>query len=387
MLVRSRSAAGRRRQAGSTFRNVNLTKLRWAMARPSNIRSGSYQRRSGARVAACLVRSRSAPGRRDAGPRAAIVFWPGPAAEGQAAGDRAPGGARRAAFGFMSSIQGSYTPEQALLDISAGSRTWTSLYDGEVPSRSAAGRGDGRICGVGRDRRARARRAPADIVPGLLGADGARRGRARRLRRAARGRNREAIVAADRSAGAASLARLARRGRRGRAPQWRRDRPARREAARRARRVGRSPSSRGTPRRRTSCSWSRTRPASPPAAGDRRRRARGTARTCARTRPARMASCSDRHRADRARSGSASSPRRHLGRADRGPRRPQPGRAHRAARPPRRGRAAALGGGAGGPARRGRWSRGLGAARGGDARLAAARAAAGGAVAAVRAAR
>ena len=42
----------------------------------------------------------------------------------------------------MSSIQGSYTPEQAFLDMSAGARTTTSLYDDDVPTdmRLAAGR-------------------------------------------------------------------------------------------------------------------------------------------------------------------------------------------------------------------------------------------------------
>ena len=74
-------------------------------------------------------------------PRAAIVFWPGPqplakppAIERLA---QAPG---LDAFGFMSSIQGSYTPEQTFLDMSAGARTTNSLYDDDVPTDTAARR-------------------------------------------------------------------------------------------------------------------------------------------------------------------------------------------------------------------------------------------------------
>jgi len=130
-------------------------------------------------------------------PRAAIVFWPGPqplakppAIERLAL---APG---LTAFGFMSSIQGSYTPEQAFIDMSAGARTTSSLYDAEVPTDLRLEPG-GRMSSwdVITDRAAG---APADIVPGLLGstvrAAGGRVGYAGP--RAAR--NREAAVAADR---------------------------------------------------------------------------------------------------------------------------------------------------------------------------------------------
>ena len=47
-------------------------------------------------------------------------------------------GAGLDAFGFMSAIQGSYTPEQTFLDMSAGARTTTSLYDEERADRPAA---------------------------------------------------------------------------------------------------------------------------------------------------------------------------------------------------------------------------------------------------------
>src|SRR5688572_19565586 len=125
-LCASRSAAGRRRQAGSTFRNVNLTTLRFMARTPIY-----------AALIAILVLAAPAPATAQAQPgaRAAIVFWPGPqplaeppALERLA---QAPG---LTAFGFMSSIQGSYTPEQTFLDMSAGARTTTSLYDEEVPT-------------------------------------------------------------------------------------------------------------------------------------------------------------------------------------------------------------------------------------------------------------
>jgi hypothetical protein len=77
---------------------------------------------------------------------------------------------RDLAIGFMSAIQGSYEPEQTLLDISAGSRVWTSLYEDDVPERielRPTGRG-GTITGWNEIRR-RAKTAPADIEPGTLG--------------------------------------------------------------------------------------------------------------------------------------------------------------------------------------------------------------------------
>ena len=100
-------------------------------------------------------------------PRVAIVFWPGPkplskppALERLA---QAPG---LGAFGFMSAIQGSYAPEQVFLDMSAGARTTTSLYDDDVPT-------DMQLLP---DRRissweliaSRAESAPAEVLPGLL---------------------------------------------------------------------------------------------------------------------------------------------------------------------------------------------------------------------------
>src|SRR6185503_18887191 len=126
----SRSAAGRRRQAGSTFRNVNLTTLRFMARIPTYGASpllksrASRLRRSLPPIYAALiatlvlVASPVAAAQAPDEPRTAVVFWPGPqplakppAIERLA---QAPG---LTAFGFMSAIQGSYTPEQVFLDM------------------------------------------------------------------------------------------------------------------------------------------------------------------------------------------------------------------------------------------------------------------------------
>jgi hypothetical protein len=129
-------------------------------------------------------------------PRAAIVFWPGPkplaeppALERLA---QAPG---IDAFGFMSSIQGSYTPEQAFLDMSAGARTTTSLYDDEVPTDMRL-QSDGRISSweLIADR---AGTAPADVAPGLLASAVRDAGGHVAYAGPRAARNREAAVAAD----------------------------------------------------------------------------------------------------------------------------------------------------------------------------------------------
>jgi hypothetical protein len=133
-----------------------------------------------------------------AGPRAAIVFWPGPqplakppALERLA---QAPG---LAAFGFMSSIQGSYSPEQAFVDLSAGARTTSSLYDDDVPVDMRLQR-NGRISSweLIADR---AGAVPAKVVPGLLASAvrdvGGHVGYAGPIA----ARNREAAVASDRA--------------------------------------------------------------------------------------------------------------------------------------------------------------------------------------------
>jgi hypothetical protein len=101
------------------------------------------------------------------------------------------------AIGFASAIQGAHTPEQTLLDMSAGSRIWSSLYDGDQPEFAHMRReGAGAVIGDWPQISKRARTAPADIVPGLLGQSF--RGDVSYVGLENR-RNREAIVAADRS--------------------------------------------------------------------------------------------------------------------------------------------------------------------------------------------
>ena len=131
-------------------------------------------------------------------PRAAIVFWPGPqplaeppAIERLA---QAPG---LDAFGFMSAIQGSYTPEQTFLDMSAGARTTTSLYDDDVPADMQL-QPDGRISSWELISK-RARDAPATVVPGLLAATVRAAGGHIGYAGPRAARNREAAVAADRT--------------------------------------------------------------------------------------------------------------------------------------------------------------------------------------------
>ena len=97
----------------------------------------------------------------------------------------------------MSSIQGSYTPEQAFLDMSAGARTTTSLYDDEVPTDLRLAR-DGRMSSW-RAIIDRAKTAPADVVPGLLASTVRAAGGHIGYVGPRAARNREAAVAADRS--------------------------------------------------------------------------------------------------------------------------------------------------------------------------------------------
>ena len=126
------------------------------------------------------------------------MFWPGPQALAKPpAIERLAQAPELTAFGFMSSIQGSYTPEQTFLDMSAGARTTTSLYDGELPT-------DLRLLGGGRMSSwdAIVRRAdspPATVVPGLLASTVRAAGGHVGYAGPRTTRNREATVAADRS--------------------------------------------------------------------------------------------------------------------------------------------------------------------------------------------
>jgi len=114
---------------------------------------------------------------------------------------------RQLALGFASSTLGSYSPEQALLDLSSGSRTWTSLYRRELPEAMdlrAAGR-RGTVAGWAAAR-ARARTPPAEVVPGLLGEAVRQAGGSAAYVGLERRANREAIVAADRGGGVETVA-------------------------------------------------------------------------------------------------------------------------------------------------------------------------------------
>jgi hypothetical protein len=172
------------------------------VARPVSLRAAVA-------AAALLLAALIAPAPSAAAPpsRAAIVFLPGPPP-----GADPPMIERLAAIpglsavGFVSSTQGAYTPTQVLLDISAGTRVTTSLYDGQVPPVRFAKRGrGGRMVGWEAVLE-RADSPPADIDPGALG--GAVRNA--RLSLAYVGRtdigNREAVVAADRGGGVARAA-------------------------------------------------------------------------------------------------------------------------------------------------------------------------------------
>jgi hypothetical protein len=131
--------------------------------------------------------------------RAAIVFMPGPAPNADFTTLERFAAVGGFDLGFMSSIQGSYTPEQTLLDISAGTRVWTSLYEGELdtPMTLVTGGKGGTIRGWERARR-RADSPPADVVPGTLAQLAAPFGGVAYVGMKGRS-NREAIVAAGRA--------------------------------------------------------------------------------------------------------------------------------------------------------------------------------------------
>ena len=88
------------------------------------------------------------------GPRAAVLFLPSPprAAKGIPMLERLSRLEGLTAFGYMSSVQGAYEPEQVLLDMSAGARVGGSLYDSDLPGRSSLRQvGGGGAVTAGRD--------------------------------------------------------------------------------------------------------------------------------------------------------------------------------------------------------------------------------------------
>src|SRR5438552_7933587 len=117
-----------------------------------------------------LATEASASGVPSPATRAVIAFVPGPPPKAKPAMIDRLAAVRLPALAFMSSIMGSYSPRQTLLDVSAGSRTWTSLYKGDLPEHMSLvpRAGGGSIAGWAAASK-RARTPPAEIVPGTLG--------------------------------------------------------------------------------------------------------------------------------------------------------------------------------------------------------------------------
>jgi hypothetical protein len=134
-------------------------------------------------------------------PRVAILLAPSPgkAIKGEPFIERVAATPGVTALGYVSTIQGKYSPEQVLLDVSAGARVQTSLYGDDLPEHVAlAPEGSAGRINAWPQIAARARTPPADIKPGLLG-QAVRDGGGRIAYVGIRGSgNREAIVAADR---------------------------------------------------------------------------------------------------------------------------------------------------------------------------------------------
>lgn len=145
--------------------------------------------------------------------RAAILFLPW---DDRAGGDPALlarlGERRRGlAVGLTSPTVGGYAPEQFLLDMGQGARVPLGLYGAPVPSlglAAVAGSGEERIAGWAAVR-ARARRAPAKLEPGLLGAAVGAAGRRLAYLGPAGAPAAEAAVAADRAGRVAASPRAA----------------------------------------------------------------------------------------------------------------------------------------------------------------------------------
>jgi hypothetical protein len=118
---------------------------------------------------AVLALAAAAPARAQQ-PRAVLAFLP-------SGGDDNPrpvidrlDARRQLALGLVSATQGRYSPEQAMLDISAGTRTSVAVYDPHDPppvELVAGGDGSGFVLGWSKVVR-RAGTARAEIVPGML---------------------------------------------------------------------------------------------------------------------------------------------------------------------------------------------------------------------------
>jgi hypothetical protein len=130
--------------------------------------------------------------------RVAIVLLPSPATaiKGKPFIERIAAVPGLSTLGFVSASLGAYTPEQVLLDLSAGARVQTSLYDGDLPADVRLA--DRHIAGWAKIV-ARADTPPADIVPGALAQAVRDSGRAVEYAGISGRSNREAIIVADRS--------------------------------------------------------------------------------------------------------------------------------------------------------------------------------------------
>ncbi|WP_205697221.1 hypothetical protein [Conexibacter sp. SYSU D00693] len=107
-----------------------------------------------------------------------MAFLPQPTADERPEGAPPPQpalarleGLEGTSLGLTGAVQGRYSREQALLDVTQGARTSASAYDPEaVPELELFGEDDGGGLITGwLAARARAETAPADVVPGLLG--------------------------------------------------------------------------------------------------------------------------------------------------------------------------------------------------------------------------
>jgi hypothetical protein len=151
-------------------------------------------------ILALALASPAVPAAQSAPPdaRVAILFLPSPsrAIKGKPFIERVAEIPGLTALGFVSASQGAYSPEQVLLDLSAGSRVQTSLYDGDLPENVRLVGGE--IAGWPRIAD-RADTPPADVVPGILAQSIRDAGREVAYVGIRGSGNREAIAAADRA--------------------------------------------------------------------------------------------------------------------------------------------------------------------------------------------
>jgi hypothetical protein len=111
--------------------------------------------------------------------RAILAFWPLPEADARAEAADADGAPavlttlderRELSLGLTGATQGAYRATQAMLDVTAGTRTSMAAYSPrEPPDLTFYAEGHGALFTGWLDARARAETAPADILPGLLG--------------------------------------------------------------------------------------------------------------------------------------------------------------------------------------------------------------------------